>query len=93
MDNYFFEGDLDDVINGLTTIKQECYDQGFKDVTITVDQYYDSSAFDIYGTRPETDEERDRRLTAARKEKAKKRTSKAEHKKFIEAEARKLGLL
>lgn len=86
---------LDGVIEELKETQRKFGAQGYTDFKLHAEYYgYDGGKdYEIWGSRMETDEEAQTRIDAAKKLKEKTDAKSLAHRKKIEAEARKLGLL
>jgi hypothetical protein len=76
LDDYFFEGDLQGLINKLVEIQNRLIDDGFQDLIIHADQYGEHTEYSIRGNRPETDRELTERKKKREKVKADKEKAK-----------------
>ena len=76
-DEYSFEGPIVDILKKLSKSLQRAYDQGYSKVHIKKNYGYDDSAsYSLYGSRPETEPEIEKRLIKARKSKETKARNK-----------------
>ena len=76
-DDYSFEGPIVDTLKKLSKSLQKAYELGYSKVHIKKNYGYDDSAsYSLYGSRPETEEERTKRLEKNRKAREKKAKNK-----------------
>jgi hypothetical protein len=82
------EGDLNQVISTLITIRDNAANLGYYNISIEPDYEYDG--VELFGTRLETDKEREKRLAKAKKEREANKELKKEQEKEQEKEEREL---
>jgi hypothetical protein len=90
----FPETNLDKLIMWLQITRDELVQSGFSNLELSYIAEWDSPYdISITGIRDETDKEFNNRMKAIEKEKRQEAVKMQEHMKFIETEAKKLGIL
>lgn len=87
LDLYDLEGNIDRAIDQLRDTKQHCEAHGYTDIRIDVCEGYSDTSIEVWGTRPETDKEYNRRV---KQERAKRAKAKADKLEIEKAERKKL---